>query len=105
MPLCGECGYNGNGHFEDCSFFQREPLPVRSGSTALFGVWLDCNKVSPEPMSDVLTYGPCGHVIATFTKSAEWSSVHCDNETGEPWLYDESGKPTHWTPLPDPPNK
>jgi hypothetical protein len=76
-----------------------EPSGASGGSLA----WIPVTERLPAALEIVLTAGPCGPVIGYVCRKGRWHSEHCDNETGEPYLGDAGGKPTHWVPLPAPP--
>ncbi len=62
--------------------------------------WISVAERLPKDNDLVLTVGKGGWmVIGEMTKSCGWQSIHCDNETGEPWISDP-GDVTHWMPLP-----
>jgi hypothetical protein len=67
--------------------------------------WVPVGERLPKDNDLVLTVGKGGCiVIGEMTKSCGWQSIHCDNETGEPWISDP-GDVTHWMPLQAPPEE
>lgn len=67
-------------------------------------VWIIAAISNPPVGEFVLTYGSYGFVVAEYLIDGTWQAQYTDNETGEPWLQDEADAPTHWMPLPQPPN-
>ena len=64
--------------------------------------WIPVSERLPEAVVVVLTFGAAGEVLGYVDRAGRWHSVHCDNETGDPWICDP-GAVTHWQPLPAPP--
>ena len=64
--------------------------------------WIPVSERLPEAVVVVLTFGAAGEVLGYVDRAGRWHSVHCDNETGDPWICDP-GAVTHWMPLPAPP--
>jgi hypothetical protein len=76
------------------------PKSIHSAGLACY-VWINAEDKLPNQGKEVLVFSRAyGKVIAYIDNEGKWCARDADYETGEPWLWDDDAKVTHWTELP-----
>lgn len=69
------------------------------------GKWMDI-KTAPRDGTRILGYGDCYYGVSITSWCDIWREWVCEAETaddGHGWSGHDTFKPTHWMPLPKPP--
>ena len=99
-PHEGDCTFHADAPGDAATFDEVSALRAEIARLREERRWVPVGERLPKDNDLVLTVGKGGWiVIGDMTKSCGWQSIHCDNETGEPWISDP-GDVTHWMPLP-----